>query len=772
MAHIESRKHAAAQQPRLNQTAALTLFALALPGVATAQQTSATTLPEVKVTSTVDAPDYKPESVSSPKYTEPLRDVPQTITVISKEVLADQNLLSLKDALSTVPGITFGAGEGGGGATYDNITFRGMPSNDDITVDGIRDSARTSRTDTFNLEQIEVFNGASSVTSGAGAVGGSINLVSKVAREGNFADISGGVGTDAYGRLTADINREVSDGVAVRVNLMKHQNDIPGRDDETEERWGVAPSITFGLGTPTRLSLSYFHQEDENTPQYGVPYFNGEPLAGTSRDSYYGYRNVDTVEIKTDAFTALLEHSFNSNLSLRNQTRWQETTQFSIVNPPQGTWCLATTGLQPTGTACGAVAPGFYQPSGPRGTTRDTKNTIITNQTDLTASFKTGAIEHSLVTGLAFTRETYDLDNGNSLRNPDGTSVTLPVMNIANPNNDYSGPVNFIKTGHTEGELDNRAIYVFDTLKFNEQWQVIGGVRYEENDGRSRTDSIATPAAGGAVTQGTTLKNSEELVSYRGGLVYKPVENGSIYLAYSNSKTPSKNSVNGNCSAATCAVDPETATLYELGTKWDLFERKLALSASVFRNERTNYKVADAGNPDNPTGEQQLDGKARVDGLALGLAGQVTDKWSVFANYTFLKSKVLQGASDFISSLGQDYTKGDDLIGTPDHALSLWTTYTLPAGWRVGYGATYQGETYLTQHSATNPSGSLVKSDAYWVHRAMVGYRVNKQLDLQLNIDNLLDEEYHTRIRNRETSVGWAVPGDRRSAVLSATYSF
>lgn len=747
MSHIKHHKHQAARQPRLP----LTLLAMTLPGLALAQQT----LPEVNVSATVESPAYKPETVASPKYTEPLRDVPQTITVIPKEVLADQNLISLKEALSTVPGITFGAGEGGGGVTYDNITFRGMPSNDDITVDGIRDSARVARTDSFNLEQIEVFNGASSVTSGAGAVGGAINLVSKVAREGNFGNVSAGLGTDDYGRLTADINREIADGVAVRLNLMKHQNDVPGRDVEKNERWGVAPSITFGLGTPTRLSLSYFHQEDDNIPQYGVPYYNGDILPGADRENYYGYRNIDTQEIKTDAFTALFEHTFNDRLSVRNLTRWQETQQFSVVNPPQGTWCLAT-GVTPTGGSCGSTAPGWYTPSGPRGTTRDTTNSIIINQTDLTANFRTGIVEHTLVSGLQFSRETYKLVNGNSQTGP------YPPMNIADPYNVYVGPERFNKTGETNGETTNRAIYVFDTLKFSEQWQATLGFRQDWHSGESRADNRTTGV------RGTTFDNDDELFSWRAGLTWKPRPNGAVYVAYSNSKTPSNSTVNGACSAATCNVDPETAELVEVGTKWDLFDNKLAVTGSVFRNERSNYKVADTGNPDNPSGEQQLDGKARVDGIALGLAGQITDKWSVFANYTWLKTKVLQGASDYISSLGQDYTKGDRLTQTPDHALSLWTTYQLPAGWRVGYGATYQGRMYLTQHNAANPNGPLVKSDDYWVHRAMVGYKVNKQLDLQLNINNLFDEEYYSRIRNN----GWAVPGDGRSAVLSATYSF
>jgi catecholate siderophore receptor len=753
--YIKSRKHpprSIAPSPRISQTA-LALMTMALPGLPTAALAQETVLPEVNVTAT--GTPYKPETVGSPKYTEPLRDTPQTVTVIPKEVIADQNLMTLREILSTVPGITFGAGEGGGGVTYDNITFRGMPSNDDITTDGVRDSARVARSDPFNLEQVEVFNGASSVNSGAGAVGGSINLSTKTARAGNFANVSGGLGTDSYGRVTADVNRQINDGIAVRLNLMHHQNDVPGRDYENMKRWGVAPSVVFGLGTPTRFSLSYLHQEDDNIPQYGVPYYNGGPLPGVDRENYYGYHNVDTQEIKTDALTGRFEHAFNDNLSLRNQTRWQKTTQFSIVNPPQGTWCLAS-GLTPTGAACGTTAPGFYTPSGPRGTTRDTTNTVLSNQTDVTALFNTGGIQHTLVAGLSFTRETYKLVNGNSQTGP------YPPMSIHDPESVYHGVEHFNKTGKTTGETDNRALYAFDTLKLTPQWLVTAGLRYEHNDGESRTDNLTTGV------RGTTFKNDDNLFSWRAGLVFKPVENGSIYLAYANSRTPSKSSVNGACSAATCEVDPETAELYELGTKWDVLDNRLALTASVFRNERTNYKVADAGNPDNPSGEQQLDGTSRVDGIALGASGQITDKWSVFANYTYLKSKVLQGVSDYNATLGTDYAKGDELTQTPKHAFSLWTTYELPAGWRIGYGATYQGETYLNQHNAANPHGPLLKSDSYWVQRLMVGYRVNRQLNVQLNVNNLFDKEYYLRIRSN----GWAVPGDGRSAVLSATYSF
>ncbi|MFD0726200.1 TonB-dependent receptor [Lysobacter brunescens] len=700
----------------------------------------------------------------SPKYTESLQDTPQTITVVTKDVMAQQNLLGLRDVLSTLPGITFGAGEGGGGFG-DSINLRGFTANSDITVDGVRDSAQYSRSDNFNLEAIELVNGANSVMSGAGSVGGTINLSSKVAREGDAHAFTLGAGTDSYVRGTADSNFDFENGTALRLNAMVHQNDVPGRDHEEAKRWGFAPSIAFGLGTDTRFTLSHVHQQDDNTPTYGVPYyrnaFNDGPLPGVDPSTYFGFHNFDTQEITSDTTTAIFEHDFNEKFSIRNLTRWSEVEQLIRVTPPQGTWCLGNGTLVTTGAAC--ATPGFFTQGGPAGNTRDTRNTILYTQTDATLNFSTGSVEHDLVAGFSIMHESFDLATGNSLRNPNGTTPTFPVRSIYNPDTRWTGPVNFIVTGKTKGDLDNRSLYVFDTIKFNPKWWLSLSARYERNEGDTSSITIATPAAGGAITYNPTFENADNLFSYRAGLVFKPVEHGTIYFAYSNSKTPSKASVNGSCTAQTCAVDPETAVNVELGTKWDLLDSRLALTAALFRNERQNYKVADPGNPNNPTGEQQLDGKARVDGIALGVAGNITDAWSVFANYTYLDSEVLQSVSDFVrQTTGVDAQAGNPLTNTPKHSASAWTTYRLN-DWTIGYGATYQGDFYLNNSGAV-----LYKAPSYWMHRAMVGYRINDAFALQLNVNNLFDKEYYTRIRNN----GWATPGDARSATLTATYRF
>lgn len=760
--------------------------AILAPAAASAQDAPAeaaapTTLKGVTVTDTAIDDETKSEELESPRYTRPLLDIPQTVTVITDQVLLEQNLLTLRDALSTVPGITFGAGEGGGGYG-DSINLRGYSANGDILVDGVRDSAQYSRTDPFNLEQIEVSNGANGVYSGTGSVGGTINLVTKSPTRRDSTTVSAGVGTDNYYRATADVNR-VYGKLGVRLNAMWHENDVPRRDVENYKRWGIAPSVTLGLNEPTRLTLAYLHQEDDNTPQYGVPYYknafyNG-PLPGIDREGYYGYSNIDTQESTVDSITATFAHDFSETFGVRNLARYQKVKQFILVDPPQASAtsniCLAN-GRNQLGDPCVAgQLPGFYYPSGPRGNTRDTVNDLFYNQLDFSAEVDTGEITHSLVLGGSFSKEDYHLDSGNSLRNPGGAlpNPALPPISITDPNPIYTGPVNFIRSASTDGDLEAYAVYLFDTIALNEQFEINGGVRYEKSKNSVTTAAYAT--SGALTAAPATFGGEDSLFSYRVGLVYKPVPNASIYVATSNSENPSRTSVNGSCTQTVgtaivnlCNIEPEKTHSYEIGAKWNLFDDRLQLNGALFRNERSNYRVA-SNDPVLP--DPVLDGKSRVDGVALGASGEINDRWTVFANYTYLDSKVVQNVSDRCAANPAaagcggllDVTAGNPLTNTPKHSGSLWTTYEIFDGLTLGYGFTYQGSFFLN-----NGAPPLYKSDDYWVHRAYAAYEVAEGVNLQLNVTNLTDETYYTRIRNN----GWATPGEGRAAVFTLNYSF
>jgi catecholate siderophore receptor len=746
--------------------------------------------------------------LESPKQTAPLLDTPQTITVLDAQTLRQQNLLSLRDALTTLPGITFGAGEGGGGYG-DSINLRGYSANNDITIDDVRDSAQYNRTDPFNLQQIELYNGANSVFSGAGSVGGTINLVSKVPLATDITQISAGAGTDNYWRATIDTNQRLGDLVAVRLNAMWHRNDYPGRDVENYRRWGVAPAITIGIGSPTSLTLAYFHQHDDNIPAYGVPYFrnriNDGPLPGSSLSDYFGFRDFDRQSITVDRLTATFQHDFGNGLSLRNLTRWQRVAQDTVTTSPQGVFCLATTGRQPVtttptsdvGQACAnGLQPGQFQITGPRGRQRDQENQIVHTQTDLRwETGQAGALHNVLVVGFQLSREDYRIETIELFRNADGSAVAAPVDSIANPAGVYNGPVNPTTVSRAIGRAANIAGYLFDTIEIGRRFELNGGVRLERQQAVFRNlPLLFTPPGTTPLTELQLLPQRAEdtLFSYRVGLVFKPTPATSLYASIANSRTPTSATVRLGCGTLPapgapdpCAAAPETARSYEIGAKANVLRGRLQLTAALFRNERSNFRVA-SNDPANPS-LQVVDGRARVDGIALSASGNLTRDWTIFANYTYLDGTVVQSVSDYClahpgtagcgnSAAIPDPQRGDELIQTPRHAGSLFTTYRLPFGLQVGYGLTYQGRFALNQRNLI--FREQIRSDDFLIHRLFLAYEFAEGLTAQVNIQNLTNERYFTNIRNNVNATtgivsgGWALPGEGRSATLTISYSF
>jgi catecholate siderophore receptor len=742
----------------------------------------------------IDDSEVKVEKAESPKYVRPLLDTPQTITVIGNQTISKQNLLTLRDVLSTVPGITFGAGEGGGGYG-DNINLRGQSANTDISIDGVRDSAQYSRTDPFNLEQIEVTNGANSVFGGSGSIGGNINLVTKRPTGEDSTLVQGAIGTSNYYRGTIDSNVRVNDLIAVRLNAMYHENDVPARQVDHYKRWGVAPSVKLGVDGPTSLTLLYTHQEDKNTPLYGVPYYKNAsydgPLPGVPYSGYFGYKNIDRQDQTVDQATAIFEHEFSDVVKIRDLARWQRIGQDLVVDPPQGgTYCL-TNGLTQLGVAC--TTPGVYLPGGPRGNYRFSENQSLYNQIDLTFNIPGG---HTLVLGTSAMQEDYKLESGNFFRNPGGATPnpTLTPIVIGVPT-DYTGPINQTQTSYQDSHVTNIAAYAFAAVKVIPGIEINGGVRYESNRAKFRADvitpsALAVPIGTAISVPGPNQQTKDNLFSYRIGLVYKPSENSSLYVAYGNSKNPTTTSVRSGCGLAAaanlgndpCDLSPEQAVNYEIGGKIDLFDRKLQLTAALFRNERTNFRVT-ANDPfigSLPVG----DGRNKVDGITLGASGNITPEWTIFANYTYLDSEVKQSISDYcVDNPNTSYTPpgtttaltcpaydpqaGQPLTNTPKHSGSLFTTYNLPFGVQIGYGFTYQGSFYLN-NALTTPTTILYKSDSYITHRAMLSYTFHEALTAQLNVQNFTNKKYYTSIRNN----GWANPGEGRSWVLTLGYKF
>ncbi len=612
----------------------------------------------------------------------PLLDTPQTVTVVPQKVIQEQNALSLRQVLSNVSGITFNAGEGGGGSG-DSINIRGFSANANMQVDGLRDSAQTSRSDLFNLEAVEVIKGPNSVFGGAGTSGGSINMVSKQPKAEAFTHLGAGLGTDRYRRLTLDTNQPLEglgESTAFRLNLMAHHNDVAGREQIDKQRWGIAPSLTFGLDTLTRLTLSYFHQRDDNLPDYGVPALNGRKLDGVSRHDYFGWRNLDEERIDNDVATLKLEHDFSDDFQLQNLIRYSHLHRDTVISASH----VNQKGLP----------PGRYLPAGPQAYGRDSKTRMWINQTNLTGRFDTFGLAHTLIGGFELSRETYDRTTYSYNL---GKFYPANGFDLHNPPGYWNGPTDKRDSARNRTELEVKALYAFDTIALDERWDLSLGLRYDWIDGTSRSTPSGKPTV--------RADSSDGKLSTRAGLVFKPLENGRVYFSYGTSFNPSAEhlvTTGSGVTEATGGLAPEKNSTYELGTKWEFLGRRLELDAALFqvKKEDARERLAD--------GSYVLAGEQRVRGLELSASGKLNEHWDLFATYTYLDSETLKSSNP--------QREGQALGNTPPRLVEplehlrtargrdpgLWRTLRQPAQRHLG-GQRQAGCLLGAQHDARLP---------------------------------------------------------------------
>lgn len=666
--------------------------------------------------------------VSSPKYTEPIRDIPQSITVISQDIIEKQGATTLREVLTNVPGITITAGEGGAPAG-DNLTLRGFSARNDIYVDGVRDLGPQSR-DPFNLEQVEIVKGPNSSFTGRGSTGGTINLVSKLPNlrrsiAGTFA-----LGTDETKRGTLDLNAPVNDTVAVRLNAVAHDSKYAGREAVGFRRYGVAPSITFGLGTPTRYSFSYFHLEQENISDYGIPWvpvtnnalaaFRDKP-APVPRDTFYGFIDRDKEKLGADLGTFRYEHEFNDIFAVRSQLRYGRSTRDSMATPPRF--------ANNNSTAINREMRSWI-----------TKDDIWDNQTDFTARFRTGNIEHSTVFGTNLTYE----KNIRILRSAPNSPTTL--LN-PNPNDVYTG---LITVSPFAGDVVGKtfAVYGFDTIKFNKYFEAVGGLRWDYFD-------VEGVSAG--ITSVTPISQTTRLLSGRAALVFKPVEAGSIYASFGNSLNPSLEGLSYQTATTATNLDPEKTRNYELGVKWGFFDSRLLLTSAVFRIDKTNARTPGVNPGDPPI---ILDGRQRVDGVEIGATGNITRNWQIMAGYAFLDSEILKSNTPPTVVNGVPISElGKELINTPRNSFNLYSTYTFRKLFVGG------GPRFVDRRFGNNINTRFV--DSYWIVDAVASYQLTKNIDIRVNGYNLTDKYYFSQIAG-----GHVVPGAGRSILVTTGFRF
>jgi len=715
--------------------------------------------------------------VVSPKFTQTLQDTPQTVEVFHREQLDQQGATTLTEALRNSPGVgTFYAGENGATSTGDSIYMRGFDSSSSIFVDGARDLGAISR-DLFNIEQVEVVKGPAGTDTGRSAPTGAINMVTRQAmlRDANAGTVS--LGDEGQHRATADWNAPLGENAALRLDAMWQDSDVAGRDRVNQSRRGIAPSIGFGLSGDTRLWLNLLHVEQDDVPDgfvptIGLPGWLPQPglerLTGHPVDpsNYYG-SPLDHDRVTSDMATLRLEHSFANGMMLSDTLRWGETRQDYFITSYTATGGNATDPLAGNIKWTDVDDLSTYTLQRSNFSTRDQENRILTNQLNLRADFATGRVEHFLSAGVELSREQQTAWGI-------ATSGSLDPIGLYDPDwKATGGSLAYARSGAVaHGRTDTAGAYLFDTLKFGRHFLVTAGVRADRYD----TDFDATVvcsttvplprgtvACPGGVADGTVvpsadLGDSDTLLNYKLGLVYKPVESLSLYANAALSQQPpggANFTLNTTANSAdNFDNDPQKARTDELGAKWT-FDDTFAFNLALFRTQVTNEIAPDPG---SPSGYSQIGGK-RVQGVEASATGDITENWTLSAGYLHQDATVEEGA---IAS--QDGS--DNLAYTPGEAFTSWTTYALPFGLTVGGGVRYTGGLHKGVDGAV---GTPDRTGSWTVWDAIVAYRVNDKFTVRVNAYNLLDRKYVASINKSGYRYS---PGTPRTFLLSLDYRF
>ncbi len=668
---------------------------------------------------------------SSAKYSEPLLDTPQSIDVVSQKTMEEQNVTTLRDALRNVAGISIAAGEGG--AQGDSLTIRGFTARNDLYIDGMRDFGSYYR-DPFNLDEVDVIQGPDSTNFGRGSTGGVVNQATKLPNMDRFFMGSFDAGTNGTRRLTADLDTPFSafgTPSAFRLNVMGDEGGVAGRPVVNNRRYGVAPSLSFGLGKPTRLIISGLNQQADDIPDYGIPWlFNGP--APVSRHNYYGFDNSGNyLRTRDNIATIRFEHDFGSHFTLRNQSRYARYDRDVRITEPQA--ILTTTP---------GVTPGLSTPLSAIVINRNqlANNSIegfLANQTDLSAHFKTGFIEHSATGGVELDREDSD-----PVR-PKYTNVPTTSLLNPDPTQPFFGTAAPSSNVHTRA--NTAAGYLTDVMKLGHRWELSGSMRLDRFD-THYTQSVAPAAAYNRV---------DLMPSWHAALVYKPVAAASLYASAGTSFNPSAESL--SLSATTASLPPEKNRTVEAGVKWDFARPRVSVHSALFSTDKLNAREPD------PTNAllNVLAGNQRVRGFEAGMNGHLTSRWDAQMSYAYLDSRV-------VSSNAYPLAIGAQLANVPRHTFTFWQTFKLPYHTTFGAGGNFVGTRTASATTPLDPITGLVKqAPGYWVFNAMAEHPITEHITLHANIYNIADRYYYDQLHPAHIVLGPA-----RSALIGVKFRF
>jgi len=673
-----------------------------------------------------------------------LHDVPQSVTVLNKSLLQSQGANSLADALRNVPGITLGGAEGG--QIGNNINLNGFTARTDIYLDGFRDRGQYYR-DTFALDSVEVLMGPSSMLFGRGSTGGAINQVSKKPQLRGSDEVSASLTTNGMVRATADHDQAIGADAAVRVAVMGQSGRPTTRDEMTNRDYGVAPSITVGIGAPTQITLSALLQHNHDMPDYGLSPLNGAPVK-VDRNAFYGFTTDHTTQ-DVGALGALIEHEISPTSRLRNQTQYNNVRVNAVETASQGLGTVGANGFTALTPAGVGTLPLSQLWTRLQSHDRVIQDTSIFNQTDLSASATTGAVRHELLFGAEIGHDNYSNQayyrngscKGVALNPATGTSGYASCEPLLDPSDTASPATAPSKAGNlsTSG-ASTVGVYANDTLEFSRQIKFFGGLRYDRFAAtvNNTITSATTPAR---------IAQTVHFTSVRLGPLWQPSDDQSYYLSYSTSFDPSLEQLT-NTTGGTAPLPPEENKAFELGGKWDITKGLLSTDAALFQITQDNARSQDA------SGNYTATGTIRVRGARWGASGQLARGWKLFAGYAYLDARIVQGIA-----VG---TQGMVPANTPRQTATLWTTYDVAPHWQLGGGAVALSGRYLNNTDTVSVPG-------YLRYDAMLDYH-QRSWDIRLNVFNLGNKYYYDALI--QSDGGRAVPGTGRSAMLSGTYRF
>lgn len=640
------------------------------------------------------------------------KDIPQSLTIVSDQLMRDRNATSLKEALRNVAGLTFNAGEGG--RIGDNITLRGYSAVGDLYLDGLRDMAQYNR-ETFNLEQVEVLRGSASMLYGRGSTGGLINQVSKLPKQVDRYEATVTGGTFGFLRGTVDINKTLTDKLAFRLNAMGTTTGS-FRDNVSQKRWGFAPTLTWGGGTANEVTAAYYFLKENNIPDFGIPYLDGRPLR-VPVTRFFGMANFDYERNQTSIGTLSYTHRFNNNHEIRTMIRQADYSRDMRATAPR------FQGRRPLLIDDDLIINRQRQS---RGGTEHT----LTAQTEYNGKFKTAFIKHEMMAGYAYMWERAERwTNTSSFVNPT-TVVGLPdnTPNIARGFDD-----SFRRTAPNSYVGRTNSVYAQNTMELLPHVKLMMGTRFDGMHAMYKRSAPNGP-----------LDRNDHVWSYRGGLLYQPTKMATYYLAYGSSFNPSAELY--QLDDRTANTPPEKSRNMEAGAKWELFDGDLSVRTAIFRTQKFNERNTDLSRPDVAV----LTGRRHTDGIEVETAGRITKNWQIFSSVALMRSNVDE------ASFSQANALNKTPVNTPNYTYSLWSTYTrkFHGKWKIGAGIEGVGYRFAN-------ANNFITVPAYNRVDAMLEYTL-KDYSVKLNVFNLLNARYYEGVYT-----GHVVPGTSRSAQLT-----